>query len=104
MPDLSGYMALILQILKVSPADEPMAGRSSAAILAEVSGGMAEGVIKVGISLSKMKKEPEKQVFKKLRSVGILSGKFSIDGRIELKVAVVDGLTGLEKLKTSIAR
>ena len=28
------------------PADEPMAGRSSSAVLAEVSGGMAEGVIR----------------------------------------------------------
>ena len=37
------------------PADEPLSGRSSAAILAEVSGGMAEGVIQV-ILLSETEK------------------------------------------------
>jgi iron only hydrogenase large subunit-like protein len=51
-------------------ADEPMSGRSSASILAEVSGGMAEGVIRT-YHYQKMKKEPDKQIFKKLRSGGV---------------------------------
>jgi iron-only hydrogenase group A len=84
------------------PADEPMSGRSSAAILAEVSGGMAEGVIRT-YHYKKMKKEPDKQIFKKLRSAGIFRELSVMIGENEVKVAVVDGLTGLEKLKASLA-
>jgi iron only hydrogenase large subunit-like protein len=84
------------------PADEPISGRSSAAILAEVSGGMAEGVIRT-YYYKKMKKEPDKQIFKKLRSGGVFREISVMIGENEIKVAVVDGLTGLEKLKTSMA-
>jgi iron-only hydrogenase group A len=84
------------------PADEPMAGRSSAAILAEVSGGLAEGVIR-SYHYQKMKKEPDKQAFKKLRSGGVFRETTVQTGDTEVKVAVVDGLTGLEKLRTSLA-
>jgi NADH-quinone oxidoreductase subunit G len=84
------------------PADEPMSGRSSAAILAEVSGGIAEGVIRT-YHYQKMKKEPDKQIFKKLRSGGVFREMSVMIGGNEVKVAVVDGLTGLEKLKISIA-
>ena len=84
------------------PADEPMSGRSSAAILAEVSGGMAEGVIRT-YHYQKMKKEPDKQIFKKLRSGGTFREISVMVGETEVKVAVVDGLTGLEKLKVSLA-
>ena len=52
----------------------------------------------------KLKKEPDKQLFKKLRSGGIIQGNYSSWlVRHEVKVAVVDGLTGLEKLKASLA-
>lgn len=82
------------------PADEPMAGRSSAAILAEVSGGMAEGVIR-SYYYEKLKKEPDKQIFKKLRS-GSPFREFTISvGDREISVAVVDGLAALEKLRSS---
>ena len=84
------------------PADEPLSGRSSAAILAEVSGGMAEAVIRT-YNYSKMKKEPDKQVFKKLRSGGAFRETVVMAGEAEIKVAVIDGLTGLEKLKVSMA-
>jgi iron-only hydrogenase group A len=84
------------------PADEPMAGRSSAAIMTEVSGGMAEGVIRLYHYL-KMKKEPDKHVFKKLRSGGSFRDTTFQIGDNEVTVAVVDGLTGLEKLRTCIA-
>jgi NADH-quinone oxidoreductase subunit G/NADP-reducing hydrogenase subunit HndD len=84
------------------PADEPMSGRSSAAILAEVSGGIAEGVIRT-YHYQKMKKEPDKQIFKKLRSGGTFRELSIMISEAEVKVAVVDGLTGLEKLKASIA-
>ena len=85
------------------PADEPMAGRSSAAILAEVSGGIAEGVIR-SYYYQKLKKEPDKQIFKKLRVRRGLQGNIGNGmGDEELRVAVIDGLTGLEKLKTALA-
>ena len=88
--------------IETEPADEPMAGRSSAAILAEVSGGLAEGVIRT-YHYQKMKKEPDKQVFKKLRSGGTFRETSVIVGDSEIKVAVVDGLTGLDKLRASLA-
>lgn len=84
------------------PADEPMSGRSSAAILAEVSGGMAESVIRT-YHFQKLKKELDKQIFKKLRSGGTFRELLVMVGEDEVKVAVIDGLTGLEKLKVSLA-
>jgi iron only hydrogenase large subunit-like protein len=84
------------------PADEPMAGRSSSAILAEVSGGMAEGVIRT-YHYQKLKKEPDKQLFKKLRSGGNFRETSIPVGETILKVAVIDGLTGLEKLRASLS-
>ncbi len=51
------------------PADEPLSGRSSSAVLAEVSGGMAEGVLRL-FYYTKLKKEADKQYFKKMRSAG----------------------------------
>jgi iron-only hydrogenase group A len=84
------------------PADEPMSGRSSAAILAEVAGGMAEGVIR-SYYYQKLKKEPDKQIFKKLRSGGSFRELAVLIDDYEVRVAVIDGLTGLEKLKISLA-
>jgi iron-only hydrogenase group A len=84
------------------PADEPMAGSSSAAALAEVSGGMAEGVIRL-LYFMKNKKEADKQLFKKLRASGSFRETTIGIGENEINVAVVDGLTGLEKLKASVA-
>ena len=57
------------------PADEPMAGRSSSAVLAEVSGGLAEGVLRLS-HYQKLKKEADKQLFKKLRSAGTFQGSY----------------------------
>jgi iron-only hydrogenase group A len=84
------------------PVDEPMAGRSSSAVLAEVSGGLAEGVIRL-FHYQKLKAEVDKQVFKKLRSAGSFRVATIKVGEIEVKVAVVDGLKGLEKLRISLA-
>jgi iron-only hydrogenase group A len=83
-------------------ADEPMSGRSSSAILAEVSGGLAEGVIR-SLHYHKVKKEPDKQLFKKLRSTGNFRDASVLIGDREVKVAVIDGLTGLEKLRAAFA-
>jgi iron-only hydrogenase group A len=82
------------------PADEPMEAHSSAAALAEVSGGLAEGIIR-SLSMVKYKKEINKQLFKKLRSGGSFREAVIPAGETEIRVAVVDGLTGLEKLRAS---
>jgi iron-only hydrogenase group A len=88
--------------IEQEPADEPLAGRSSSAILAEVSGGLAEGVLRL-YHYQQLKKEPDKQAFKKLRSGGIFRETTLQVGNNSINVAVVDGLTGLEKLKASLA-
>jgi iron-only hydrogenase group A len=83
------------------PADEPMALRSSLAMLTEVSGGLTEAVLRSAY-FKKHNKEADKQLFKKIRLANSFRDTiFPIDGT-EIKVAVVDGLTGLEKLKTNI--
>ena len=63
---------------------------------------MAESVIRLYHFL-KTKKEPDKLIFKKLRSGGNFRETTVSVGETEIKVAVVDGLTGLEKLKVSLA-
>lgn len=83
-------------------ADEPLAGRSSAAVLAEVSGGFAEAILR-SYHFLKTKKEVDKQVFKKLRAGGIFRETSITVGETEVSVAVVDGLTGLEKLRAALA-
>jgi iron-only hydrogenase group A len=88
--------------IEKEPADEPLSGRSSSAVLAEVSGGLAEGVARLLYQRDKGK-EIDKQVFKKLRSSGSFRECTLKIGDNELKIAVVDGLTGLEKLRTAQA-
>ncbi len=84
------------------PADEPLSGRSSSAVLAEVSGGLTEGVIRM-LHYRKLGKEIDKQIFKKLRGSGVFRESVIQVGEDELRVAVVDGLGGLEKLKAAQA-
>ncbi|HEX2969824.1 MAG TPA: [Fe-Fe] hydrogenase large subunit C-terminal domain-containing protein [Bacteroidales bacterium] len=84
------------------PADEPMAGRSSAAIMAEVSGGMAENVLRL-FCYRKTNKEPDRQLFKKLRGSGNFREiTFSV-GDHSINAVVIDGLTGFEKLRIALA-
>jgi iron-only hydrogenase group A len=83
--------------IEPEPADEPMAGRSSAAALAETSGGIAEAIIR-SLLFMITGKETDKLQFKKLRAAGSFRESIISNGDIELRVAVVDGLTGLEKL------
>lgn len=85
--------------IEKEPADEPMSGRSSSAVLAEVSGGLAEGVLRL-LHFRKEGKEPDRQIFRKLRSSGSFREIVLKIGENELRAAVVDGLTGLDKLKT----
>jgi iron-only hydrogenase group A len=82
-------------------ADEPMAVRSSSAVLAETSGGLAEAVIR-SLFYNSTKSEPDKQILKKLRSVsGFREVSITFENK-EIRIAVVDGLNSLEKLKNSI--
>jgi iron-only hydrogenase group A len=83
-------------------ADEPLSFRSSSALMVELSGGYVEAVLK-NAYFKKFKKETDKQLFKKMRSVNSFREMVMPFDGIEIKVAVVDGLTGLEKLKTSMA-
>jgi len=88
--------------IEPEPADEPLAGRSSSAVLAEVSGGLTEGILR-SLHYQVLKKEADKMLFKKLRSSGTFREITISAGDFEVKAAVVDGLTGLEKLKASMA-
>jgi iron-only hydrogenase group A len=87
--------------IEPEPADEPLAGRSSAAVLGEVSGGFTESVLR-SLHFMVLKKEADKQMFKKLRSSGSFREINILIGEFEVKAAVVDGLSGLEKLRSSI--
>jgi iron-only hydrogenase group A len=80
------------------PADEPMSGRSSSAVLAEVSGGLTEGILRL-LWFRKEGKEPDRQMFRKLRLSGSFREIALTLGEIEIRAAVVDGMTGFEKLR-----
>jgi len=88
--------------IEPEPADEPLSGRSSSAVLSEVSGGMTESILR-SLHFQMIRKEVDRQVFRKLRSPGSFREITLCVGDIEVKAAVVDGLTGLEKLKSSVA-
>jgi len=88
--------------IEPEPVDEPMAGRTSSAALAEVSGGLAEAVVKL-LWFNHFNKEADRQIFKKLRSGSSFREiSFKFDDN-EVNIAVVDGLTGLEKLMNAQA-
>jgi len=88
--------------IEPEPVDEPMSGLTSAAALAEVSGGLAEAVIRSLWYLT-YNKEADRQLFKKLRSGGSFRESSFKIGETEVIVAVVDGLKGLEKLMSAQA-
>ena len=88
--------------IEPEPADDPMAGRSSAAALAETSGGIAEAIART-LFFKITGKEVDKQQFKKLRAGSSFREATISNDDMELKVAVVDGLIGLEKLRAAQA-
>jgi len=87
--------------IEPEPPDEPMSGRSSTAALAEVSGGFAESVVRTYF-YKETGREVEKGLFKKVRLAGNFR-EMTIDvlGK-ELSIAIIDGLTGLDKLKAAM--
>jgi iron only hydrogenase large subunit-like protein len=84
------------------PADEPMALRSSASLMAETSGGITESVLR-SLALRSGIREIDRQASKKLRNTGAFrEATVTISGS-EYSVAVVDGMKGLEKLQQMLA-
>jgi iron only hydrogenase large subunit-like protein len=83
------------------PADEPMALRSSASFLAESAGGITESVLR-SLAARKGEKEADRPAVKKLRNSGIFRETIVTAGGETYKVAVVDGLKGLVKLRQMI--
>jgi iron-only hydrogenase group A len=84
------------------PADEPMDMRSSAAALSEISGGITESVIRMML-YNQGTREPDKALFKKLRGTGNFRDSSFKIGDIEVRAAVVDGLSGLAALNSQLA-
>lgn len=89
-----------VDIANIDPeqADEPMALRSSASLLAEAAGGITESVLR-SLAVRAGKKEADRQVVKKLRNPGVFREAMITAGGVNYSVAVVDGMKGLEKLK-----
>jgi len=83
------------------PADEPMALRSSASLLAEAAGGITESVMRL-IAVRAGEKEADRQAVKKLRNSGTFRDVTVTAAGVTYAVAVVDGLKGLEKLEKMI--
>lgn len=80
------------------PADEPMAVRSSSALLAETSGGIIEAVLRSLVARAGGK-EADRQVIKKLRTSASFRETTVTAGDETYTVAIVDGLKGFEKLR-----
>jgi iron only hydrogenase large subunit-like protein len=95
---LIGLYGIDISNIDPEAADDPMSSRSSAALLAETSGGIAESVLR-SLMARTGEKEAEKQVFKKLRQSGSFREVTVEIGGAEYSVAVIDGLSGIEKLK-----
>jgi len=95
---LIGLYGIDISNIDPEAPDDPMSSRSSAALLAETSGGIAESVLR-SLMARTGEKEAEKQVFKKLRQTGSFR-EVTVDiGGTEYSVAVIDGLSGIEKLR-----
>ncbi len=83
------------------PADEPMALRSSASLLAESAGGITESVLRL-LAARMGEKETEKPALKKLRNTNSFRETIVTAGGESFHVAVVDGLKGLAKIRQMI--
>ncbi|HNY14141.1 MAG TPA: [Fe-Fe] hydrogenase large subunit C-terminal domain-containing protein [Bacteroidales bacterium] len=88
--------------IEPEPVDEPISGLTSSALLAEVSGGIAEAVIRL-LLFDKNGREADRQIFKKLRTGNQFRELSVKTEETEINIAIVDGLKGLEKLKIAQA-
>jgi len=84
------------------PADEPMPVKSASAILAEISGGLTEGIVK-SLIYKMTGRIAERKMFRNIRTSGQFREADFTAGEKSLKVAVVDGLNGFDKLMASIS-
>lgn len=82
-------------------ADPPLEGHSSCASLAEIAGGLAESITR-SLYYSETGREADKHYFKKLRTGGSFREAVMPLENYEIRVAVVDGLAGMEKLRESL--
>ncbi|MBG0859441.1 MAG: (2Fe-2S)-binding protein, partial [Bacteroidales bacterium] len=83
------------------PADEPLEGNSSSAALSEISGGLTEAILR-SLNMVNTGNAARKQLFKRIRTGGTFREITIMAGSDEVRAAVIDGLTGLEKLKASL--
>jgi len=83
-------------------ADWPASLRSSAAVLAEVSGGLTESVMRC-TSKKITGNDPGRKPFKSLRGTSSFRETEIETGGKKIKAAVIDGLTGLTKLRESLS-
>jgi len=83
------------------PADEPMGLRSSASLMAETAGGITESVLRC-LAARMGEKETEKPAIKKLRNTGNFRETMVTAGGQSYRVAVVDGLKGLAKIRQMV--
>ncbi len=82
-------------------ADEPFAHRSAMAAYSEITGGLTEAVVR-NVMVMLTGKDPGRKEFKSILAGGSFrDALFSVNGHT-LSVAVIDGLTGLEKLRQSV--
>ncbi len=83
--------------------DEPMTSHSSSAAMAEMTGGITEGVIREIFAIHQAG-EPEKTLIKKIRSGRSFRDiTFSLADR-EFRVAIVDGLASVKTLKHEMSK
>ncbi len=89
-----------IDISNIGPeaADEPMALRSSASLMAETAGGITEAAIR-SLFLKAGNREADWLAVKKLRAAGSFREATVTEGGVTCSVAVVDGMKGFEKLK-----
>jgi len=99
---LIGLYGIDMSNIDPEPADEPMSSRSSAALLAETSGGIAEAVLRT-MAHNITGRDLDRILFKKLRLAGSFREMTANINGIDYTVAVADGLRGLEKLKEAMA-
>ncbi len=99
---LIGLYGIDMSNIDPEPADEPLSSRSSATLLAETSGGIAESVLRT-MAHNITGRDLDKALFKKLRLTGSFREVTLPVNGTDYNIAVVDGLKGLEKLMEALS-
>jgi iron only hydrogenase large subunit-like protein len=85
------------------PADEPLSNRSSAALMAETTGGITESVLRA-LTVRSGGKEADKAAVKRIRTNSSFREAMITEGGVTYSVAVVDGLKGFNRLREMLDR